>query len=229
MEKFLVFLPTFLLLLITGVAVRIWVIIKIKQTKNNYPNFWRASWIRKNQKLFFKKWLVSYFPSHFIGAPALEELLFRAPLLIYFDGLSVKAWLWIFLTSIIFGLVHFPRYWWKTRKIPRTTEEIILDREKIKQDVRLSNSKRKFDSLEQELQHNRFYISSQIRAGLKVAISTIPHGILLSYLALMYQSIILPVIVHAGINLYAAMYNNIKLVWEEEVKRWLKKFKKPAS
>jgi len=64
-----------------------------------------VTWIEKNK---WKSFFLYYVPAVAVGGPALEELGFRAPLIIAFDGMSSSAaWYALLVSSAIFGLFHF--------------------------------------------------------------------------------------------------------------------------
>jgi membrane protease YdiL (CAAX protease family) len=68
-----------------------------KERLNDYQ------WVKKNK---LRTYLLFYFPTATLIAPCLEEIVFRAPLILGFELWGPSAWSWVAVSSAIFGLWH---------------------------------------------------------------------------------------------------------------------------
>ena len=100
-ERIDIFLPSVLIIsciaLITFLYIRIvrkCLGVNLKSVEWNKENLWKSA-------------LMIGTPILNLGAPAVEELIFRAPLIIIFDSISSTAWYGILISSLLFGLAHF--------------------------------------------------------------------------------------------------------------------------
>ena len=101
-ERILAFLPSLAIIAgITACAFALFHALNRKYGKQSESVAWQ-----KEHRGFLS--LVSLLQS-FIIAPFLEELLFRAPLLVLFPGLSSNAWLGILGSACLFSLIHWPK------------------------------------------------------------------------------------------------------------------------
>lgn len=115
--------------------------------------------------------LLLNFPAMVLGAPANEELILRAPLLISFSELSTTAWIWIFALGVVFALSHWPG-------AKFINLDLILKRENISSLIPGTKARK-----------------------IAQTIFSFPVGIALGYCAVKYQSIWLCVGLHAALNL----------------------------
>jgi len=119
-ERMYVFLPSVLIIAcIAGVAF-LCAKLFIKRFGDNFKS---VEWHEKNQ--WRVAWTVST-PLINVWAPAVEEIIFRAPLIIAFSAISSFAWYGIFASSGLFALIH-----WFGKKI--WMPEILSAREKDNQ------------------------------------------------------------------------------------------------
>ena len=180
MERILLFLPS--ILIIGGIAIITYAYLKWI-TKKFGDDLKSVSWIKENK---LKISLLIGAPNAYIFAPALEELVFRVPLIIAFGELSPVAWYGIVASSILFSLLH-----WFGSKI--SMFDIFVAEE---------NGENESDNLEDESTRLSLTMKKQIklRKVLNV-LCTIPVGILSGYLGIKYQSIWICVVIHSLWNL----------------------------
>src|SRR3989339_155617 len=98
--RFWLFWPQIMVL--SCIAVLVFLFFKLIIWKIGKDNLESAEWFNNNKK----KSLVLYFVFLFLWAPIFEELIFRMPLIIFFDSLSNVSWIFIILSSILFALMH---------------------------------------------------------------------------------------------------------------------------
>ena len=146
-------------------------------------NFKSVEWHKKNQLKV--AWTVGT-PLINVWAPAVEELIFRAPLIIVFGAMSSAAWYGIFVSSGLFALSH-----WFGKKI--WMPEIISARE---------NGNYESDDVTTEV--NRLSAEGgkmiMARKALHV-VFTLPLGILAGYYGIKYQSVWVAFGIHSAWNL----------------------------
>ena len=180
MERIYTFLPSTIILIgIAGVTL-LYMKLVIKRFGDNFRSI---EWHEKN------KWRVAWtvsMPLTNVYGPAVEELIFRAPLIVMFSAMSPVAWYGIFASSGVFALLH-----WFGKKIWML--EILSARE---------NSDHKTDDVVAEM--NRLYQENgraiMVRKVLHV-IFAMPLGILTGYYGIKYQSIWVAVGIHSAWNL----------------------------
>lgn len=181
MERIYAFLPSVLVITcIAGVAL-LYVRWNIKRFGDNFKS---VEWQKKNQWVVI--WTVGT-PLANVWAPAVEELLFRAPLIIMFGAMSSAAWYGIFTSSGLFALLHL-----LGKKI--YIAEILSSRE---------DGDHESDDIEVEM--NRLHQEAGtttilVRKALHVVI-TFPLGILAGYYGIKYQSIWVAFWIHSAWNL----------------------------
>lgn len=180
MERILLFLPS--ILIISGIAFVTFLYLKL-MIRRFGDKLKSVDWIEKNK---LKIGLLLSSPNAYIFAPAWEELVFRAPLIIIFSELSQSAWHGILISSILFSLLH-----WFGNKI--TFFEILIARE---------NNENKSDNLEDENERlgQKMKKELKLRKALHVFF-TFPVGIMLGYLGIKYQSVWMCVGIHSLWNL----------------------------
>lgn len=181
MERIYAFLPSVLILAcIAGITLLYlkWV------TKRFGDSFKSVEWHEKN------KWKVIWAvgtPMTNVFVPAVEELIFRAPLIIAFSAVSSVAWYGIFASSVLFALTH-----WFGKKI--RMPEILSARE---------NGDHKSDEVVAEV--NRLHQEKKgktimVRKVLHI-VFTLPLGILAGYYGIKYQSVWVAFGIHSAWNL----------------------------
>ena len=180
MERIYAFLPSVLVIAcIAGVTLLYmkWII------KRFGDNFKSVEWHKKN------KWRVIWtvgIPLINVWAPAVEELIFRAPLIIAFGAMSSVAWYGVFASSGLFALSH-----WLGKKI--LMPDILSARE---------NGNHKTDDVEAEA--NRLHTEEgkmiMVRKVLHVVFA-LPLGILAGYYGIKYQSVWVAFGIHSVWNL----------------------------
>ena len=100
MERILGQLPSFLILGGIASVSLLWVLIYARHNKENLKSI---RWLENNQG---KLTLIVGIPLVNIFAPAFEELVFRAPLIVGFESVSYRAWWGIIISSLLFSFVH---------------------------------------------------------------------------------------------------------------------------
>jgi len=99
-ERIYIFLPSILALAcIAGIAFLYlkWIARRLGD------NFTNEEWREKNVA---KILLTVGAPTYYVFAPAVEELIFRAPLIILFGAMTSFAWYGILISSVLFALMH---------------------------------------------------------------------------------------------------------------------------
>ncbi len=179
MERFFLFLPSVLIIASIGVIALLFARYHYKKFKEHLQD---AEWLEKNQ-LKLSIWFGT--PVVNIVAPTLEELIFRAPLVIAFSALTAEAWIGIVISTILFGLMHFPG-----SKI-EFSELVSLTRKSNKDEI---------DGAVLTYQaENRGKLL--FRKCLHVVLTAI-LGLLAGYYGVLYQSIWVAVGIHAAWNLF---------------------------
>lgn len=180
MERIYAFLPSILVIACIAVATLLYMKWVIKRFGDNFKS---VNWHKKNQWKVI--WTIST-PLTNVWAPAVEELIFRAPLIIAFAAMSSFAWYGVFASSGLFALSH-----WFGKKI--LMPEILSARE---------NDNHKTDDLVAEVNRLRAEKGKMImvRKVLHVFFSLI-LGILAGYYGIKYQSVWVAFGIHSGWNL----------------------------
>lgn len=181
MERIYALLPSILVLACIAGATLLYLKWVIKHFGEN--NIKSVEWNKKNEWRIV--WTVTM-PLISVWAPAFEEIIFRAPLIIAFSAVSSVAWYGIFASSGLFAIGH-----WFEKKI--WMPEILSARE---------NGEHKSDDVVAEI--NRLYQEKRkmilVRKVLHV-IFTLPLGILAGYYGIKYQSIWVAFGIHSVWNL----------------------------
>lgn len=180
MERIYVFLPSVLILACIAGATLFYLKWITKYFGNNFKS---VEWHEKN------KWKVVWTvgaPLTNVWGPAVEELIFRAPLIIAFSAVSSVAWYGIFASSGLFAFIH-----WLGKKI--LMPDILSARE---------NGNHKSDDVVTEM--NRLHQEEgkmiMVRKVLHI-VFTLPLGILAGYYGIKYQSIWVAFGIHSIWNL----------------------------
>jgi membrane protease YdiL (CAAX protease family) len=101
MERIIGFLPS--------VAVLLWVVaftqFCVERARSRVgANLNSIQWVKDNPT---KVGLVTL-PTIWIVGPILEEILFRLPLLFWFNSVDELSWKWILISGALFGMMHLP-------------------------------------------------------------------------------------------------------------------------
>ena len=180
MERIYAFLPSVLVIACIAGATFLYSKWVVKRFGDNFKS---VEWHKKNQWKVI--WTVGI-PLTNVWAPAVEELIFRAPLIIAFSAVSSIAWYGVFASSGLFALSH-----WFGKKI--WMPEILSARE---------NGNHKSDDVVAEV--NRLNAEEgkmiMVRKVLHV-VFTLPLGILAGYYGIKYQSIWVAFGIHSVWNL----------------------------
>lgn len=105
MERIYLFLPS--LVAIATIAGLAWLYVHTQQRRFGKENLRDPTWLLANHQHVQKKLGVAVL---LVWAPAAEELLFRAPLIIGFGSMSEPyAWEGLILSTIAFVLIHHMR------------------------------------------------------------------------------------------------------------------------
>ncbi|MFH0892178.1 MAG: CPBP family intramembrane glutamic endopeptidase [Candidatus Falkowbacteria bacterium] len=180
MERIYEFMPSvFILAGIAGVTL-LYLKLIIKRFGKNFKS---VEWHERNKRKV--AWSVGT-PSVSLWAPAVEELIFRAPLIIAFSAISSVAWYGIFASSALFALMH-----WFGNKI------CILDIFSVRE-----NGEHKSDNVADEVDRLRAEEGKMVMAR-KVfhVVLTFPLGILAGYYGIKYQSVWVAFGIHSAWNL----------------------------
>lgn len=148
------------------------------------------SWLNQNKlKLFF----LAGAPTSFIYAPTLEELIFRAPLIVAFDRMSANAWIGIAISAAAFGLIHL--------NSPMVYTFLASDLDGQRERGTLST-----DDIETEMARIKEEKASKVRVFLwiKVAVMALV-GVPLAYYGIRYQSLWVSVGLHAAVNIFSML------------------------
>ncbi len=180
MERIHAFLPSILgIACIAGVTFLYlkWVI------KRFGDNLKSVEWHKKNERKVV--WTVGV-PLVNVWMPAVEELVFRAPLIIMFSAMSSTAWYGVFVSSGLFALSH-----WFGKQI--WMPDILSARE---------NGDHESDDVVAETNrlHEEKGREIMVRKVIHVVL-TLPLGILAGYYGIKYQSIWVAFGIHSAWNL----------------------------
>lgn len=180
MERIYAFLPSVLIIACIAGATLLYMKWVIKRFGDNFKS---VEWNKKNQ--WKVVWTVGT-PLTNVWAPAVEELIFRAPLIIAFGAMSSVAWYGVFASSGLFALSH-----WFGKKI--WMPDILSAKE---------NGNHKSDDVVAEV--NRLHTEEgkmiMVRKVLHV-VFTLPLGILAGYYGIKYQSVWVAFGIHSVWNL----------------------------
>ena len=180
MERVMVFLPSVLVIATIGGITLLYIKWVIKRYGDNFKS---VEWHQRN--VWKVAWTVGT-PLTNVYAPTLEELIFRAPIIIAFSSLSPFAWYGILASSVLFAFVH-----WFGKKILML--EIFFAQEK---------GESKSDNVESEIErlHQESDKDILIKRIFHV-VMTFLLGILTGYYGIKYQSVWLSVGIHSAWNL----------------------------
>ncbi|MEK7452739.1 MAG: CPBP family intramembrane glutamic endopeptidase [Patescibacteria group bacterium] len=180
MERIYAFLPSVLVIACIAGATLLYMKWVIKRFGDNFKS---VEWHKKNQ--WKVVWTVST-PLTNVWAPAVEELIFRAPLIIAFSAMSSVAWYGVFASSGLFALTH-----WFGKKI--WIPEILSARENG--DHKSDDVMAEVDRLHQEA-GKRILVQKVFHV-----VFTLPLGILAGYYGIKYQSVWVAFGIHSVWNL----------------------------
>lgn len=175
-ERFIHF--RFQLLIIISIAAIGLVCLRILSGKLK-EKIKNSEWVIKNR---LKLSLIVGIPMEYVVVPFVEELIFRAPIIILFQIINSSAWIGIVLSGVVFGLTHYFKahiYFWDIEK-------------KLKAGINIEEASVEFSKL------NTGMIKS--RKGISV-IATGILGIICGYFGIKHQSILLSVGIHAAWNI----------------------------
>lgn len=191
MERIYAFLPSILIIACIAGATFLYLKLVIKRFGDNFKS---VEWHRENKRKVI--WTVSI-PLILIYGPSLEELIFRAPLIIAFSEMSSFAWYGVFASSGIFALLH-----WFGKKI--WLPEVFSAREKNEHET---------DSIKEEVKrlHQKAGKEIIVRKALSVVFSLLV-GILAGYYGIKYQSIWVSFGIHLVWNLTAPIMISLLLL-----------------
>lgn len=183
-EKLVSFLPPIIVLLFIVVILlcfsRLIVSRLFDKEKLKDPEY-VAQWSKEHK---LKTILISTL-SISLYAPALEELIFRAPLIIIFDTVAGYAWIGILVSSVVFAVIHlFGKF---SEIIFEGTKEAFIASEELGEE--------EIDDFESSREG---FIKRVNRSRL---LSSFLVGILSGYLGIKHQSLYLCFGIHAAWNL----------------------------
>ncbi|OHA50340.1 MAG: hypothetical protein A3A80_00600 [Candidatus Terrybacteria bacterium RIFCSPLOWO2_01_FULL_44_24] len=185
-ERFLHFLPD--IAVIATIAALTWLYIKAL-SHHIGENSKSITWLKKNPKIA----LLVGLPTLFIWAPTVEELIFRAPLIIVFGAMSPYAWIGIVVSNIIFAVIHQGKN---------------SVRKHIEFSTHLSNQEGELATDDYETERAGFIASQPKQTTVAKIFSVIPQfalGMLSGYLGITNQSIWLSVGIHCAWNIFAVI------------------------
>lgn len=179
MDRFRLFLPSLIPIATIGIAAWLYHFWFSKRFSQELGS---VAWIRENQKILSSAYAT---PAAWVQGPFLEELIFRAPLVIIFQSVSRLSWPWIVLSALAFGLIH-----WRGNKL--TLEELTDDQEvdgvltdNLQEIIRRIEPKHRKEIAKRRVAH--CLIASVL-------------GIIAGFYSVKYQSIWLAVGIHAAWN-----------------------------
>jgi len=183
MERLRVFLPSIIIIASIGIAV----LLYVKWFEKRNAEFLKsADWLSKNKYAVMLKYA---WPSVLISAPTLEEVIFRAPIIVAFGALTSNAWIGVIVSSTIFAIPH-----WRGSKV--TAIEFFE-----------ANEKNQFQTDDVLTTINQL----QKTNGVKIRIRKIANvvlafltGMLSGYYGIKYQSLWVSVGIHFAWNLFIA-------------------------
>lgn len=182
MDKLLEFLPS--LIGLACIALISWFFLW-RMSKKYKEELKSITWCRENKKKIF---LTMTIPLGYLYAPALEELIFRAPLVLFFDNISDLAWQGIFVSATLFGICH----WGKNTMIPSSLF------------VKSDSGEQVSDSLEEEIKRlqetNKKIVLVQRVVHVSISFGV---GVMIGYYSIVYQSIWVAFLIHSLWNIFA--------------------------
>lgn len=101
MQRFLLFLPSVMGLFIIALVVLLPALLLYSRYSLNMKN---PEWRKQN---YWKIFWLGIIPDVIIIGPAIEEIIFRLPLVILFNSLTVMCWWGIGLMATLFATVHW--------------------------------------------------------------------------------------------------------------------------
>lgn len=217
MERIYEFLPSILIIAIVAGATFLYLQLVIKRFGDNFNS---VEWHKNNQ---LKVALTVGIPLNSVWAPAVEELIFRAPLIIAFGAMSSVAWYGVLASSALFALPH-----WFGKKIFMT--DVLSAKE---------NSNHNSDDAGAEINrlHTEMGEKIVVRKVFHVVL-TLPLGILAGYYGIKYQSIwvafcihsvwnlVVPIVVPILILLLALALLGISSLWDSVRRRMMRRIKR---
>lgn len=181
MNRICTFIPSVLVIACIAGATFLYVKWVIKRFGDNFKS---VEWHKKNQWKVI--WTVGM-PLTNVWAPAIEELIFRAPLIIAFGAMSSVAWYGVFASSTLFALMH-----WFGKKI--WLLEILSARKN--DDHKSDDVVAEIERLHREAGKKRILVKKVLHV-----VFTLPLGILAGYYGIKYQSIWVAFGIHLVWNL----------------------------
>lgn len=101
-ERIVHFFPSILTLLTAAILVFLYIrLIRLAWGKENVMNI---EWLKAHK---WRNLLLIQFPATCIFFPTLEELIFRAPIIIGFNNLTYYAYLSISISGLLYGVGHY--------------------------------------------------------------------------------------------------------------------------
>lgn len=191
MERIYAFLPSVLAIAFIASVTFLYLKLVIKHFGSSFKS---VEWHEKNQ------WKVTWtfgVPKVNVLAPAVEELIFRAPLVIAFSSMSSTAWYGVFISGGLFALTH-----WFGKQV--NILEVFYARK---------NGHHKSDDMMEEV--NRLHKEKgkmiMVRKALHV-VFTLPLGILAGYYGIKYQSVWIAFGIHLVWNLVMPIFLSILMI-----------------
>ncbi len=184
MERIYTFFPSVITIACIAGATHLYLKWIVKYYGDNFKS---VAWLQQNQTRVI--WTVGR-PLAIVYGPMVEELIFRAPLIIAFSALSATAWYGIYASSAVFALIH-----WRGKKI--FVDAVINAREEGTQQS--DDVLKEVDRLSEE--NKRRVLISKISQVL----FTFVLGVLAAYYGIKYQSIWIAVGIHAVWNLFVPL------------------------
>jgi membrane protease YdiL (CAAX protease family) len=176
MERLALFLPSFVVIAAIGIAATIYIRWFFGRHKNEMRSL---DWREENKA---KVGLSLSMPNQYLASPTLEELAFRAPLILLFPVVTGNAWIGIVVSSVLFGALH-----WFGGKAGL---QLLLD-------ARRKGEVHGDDFKEVSRQYSQIHKREILASRIYHVIATTGLGLVLGYCAIKYQSIWLVVGLHA--------------------------------
>lgn len=181
-ERIDAFLPSIVILALVGMVTLGYVRFNIRRWGTSFKS---VAWHEEHQSQVL--WKVAV-PLTYVSAPAIEEVLFRAPLIIAFPQISADAWPWLLASSAVFGSVH----WFRRLVDP----ECLFEARK--------NGTNQSDDVKSEVRRiwAEFGIIGRMQQVFGVVIVSF-GGLLFGYYGITHQSVWVAYGMHAAWNLFA--------------------------
>jgi len=141
--------------------------------------------------------LIYYILQFCVQCPAIEELIFRAPLIVAFDDFTTSTWVCIAVSSLLFGSLHLANT--NLRTMIKLASERSED-EKRRQMLDNTTPSEADEFIKRELAEEKVRNPEPLAVKIASTISPTLMGFLVSYLGIKYQSVFVAFGIHSAWN-----------------------------